>query len=313
MTYPRAPYQWVNDLGIKEITWSPGADLIAMSGFYGDVVLLDSRRFLPQTVLEHAAIISQDTTSNREAPIWQETVSASSGRSYEAVRQPISPAVTRPKAPTDPKELGVAEVRFSCDGRFIATRDERFQSTIWIWECVRGYYESWGHNMHALLLQHRNVRRMSWHPIRPRTLMYDCGEGTVYLYNVEIHDQGPQIISVSMPGTPTFNWVPVEADDGPIILAATKSKYCLIYPDRASSTVTMSAQTSVAADDEEESHLDDSLEDILLGRTPMPTQNEPSYTEMIDLEAEANATAGMEDTFREKRKKVDPLDDSDIF
>ncbi|TKA24471.1 hypothetical protein B0A50_06628 [Salinomyces thailandicus] len=328
-TFPRPPHQWTDDLGIKELTWpqatsSPSEPqaLLALSGHSSELVLLDTRKFSPIAILDHTSNTLQPLHSNENKPIWQETVSASGERSYEALRQPVNPIVTRVKDTTDPKELGTAEVAISSDARYIATRDGRYQSTIWLWNAsAHGAHEAF--TLCALLFQHRHVRKMSWHPIWTSLLLIDCGESNAYLYDVSRPQEPPAVLSLPIPGNLTLKWIAHRDLKDLILLAASKSTWCLMYPNREPhEQLGDSAEHVHQMDDDEEQaeNLHDSLHQILTGRTPMPRKSEASYTEMVDLEAESDVTGRLDDTFREKGKKEavsvgvpDPLDDSEIF
>ncbi|KAK5131463.1 hypothetical protein LTR08_000927 [Meristemomyces frigidus] len=328
MTYPRAPHHVDSDLGIKSVTWSPAGDLVALSDFHGSLVFLDTMTFLPRARSDHTSTILQSEAedSKVEASIWRETASASNERAYESKHQPATLVKTRSKPSADPQELGLAETIFNCTGRYLATRDERFQSTIWIWDIGQRISGQNHVGLHAVLMQYRNVRKVQWHPTRPHMLLFDCGEDTVYHYNVDTRDEPPSIVNMAsaLKGSANYSWIPFPNDEL-VILAATKRKHCMLYLFRAfddTSDEVPCAQPShasmLAEEANGESDLEDSLHDILRGRTPLPAPSHDSYTEMVGLENDAGAE--MEDTFREKKRKSDvqsvewdPLDDSDIF
>ena len=175
-------------------------------------------------------------------------------------------------------------------------------------------------------MQYRNVRKMQWHPTRPYSLLFDCGEDTVYHYNVGAQNEPPYIVSVTsaLQGAANYSWVPLPNDEL-VILAATKRKYCMLYLDRAFDDTSddiscaQSTDASMLVDDRDEgSELEDSLHDILRGRTPLPAVSHNFDSETTNMEYDTGV--GMEDTFRDKKRKhdvqsveVDPLDDSDIF
>ncbi|KAK5128916.1 hypothetical protein LTR85_000249 [Meristemomyces frigidus] len=348
-SYSRNPHQWINSLGVKSLHWSPACDLVAVSNHYGDLVLLDTKMFLPKEVLEHTAVIRWASQGIRisdvkpNEPLWREMASASNERSYERIRQPVHTEITRLKPSTDPHELGVAEARFNCTGDSIATRDERYQSTIWIWNLRHVRRDA----MHAVLIQYRNVRKMQWHPTLPQCLMFDCGEDIVYHYDISKPQQPPQIMNVApaLRGTATYSWV-TSTDSDIVIRAATKRKYCLVYPDGLANEAdeemlrAQPVHMGMLAERRDEERLagerpdegqrdeerrdeasdrDDSLNEILTGRKPLPAKGqEDSYTELVD--PDGDSTMAMEDTFREKKPKptveeveMDPLDDSQIF
>ena len=126
------------------------------------------------------------------------------------------------------------------------------------------------------------------------------------------------------PSKTAITWLRTTSLTKPVILVAEKESYQLLYPEGPNPDFE-SAQDhlSLASADQQESvaDSDDSLFDLLSGRKPLPPKTEQTYTEMVDLDVDAEDTMddAMEDTFREKRKPaqqnsfVDPLDDSEIF
>lgn len=338
-SYPSAQGTASSGLGIKAVSWAGNSQTIGLARFDGKVALLNCRTFTPLAIIEHHTVIDQ-TPSNPEhqAPIWQEVVSASGERPYASVSQPFSPPLSRTKPSSDPGELGVAEASFSADGAFLATRDERMLNTVWIWDTA-------SLASHAVIVQHSNVRRTHWHPSRPDSLLLDCGEAAAYFFNANTPHEPPTARPISMPGTPSLSWLYTTANALPALLSATKSSFQLLFPDGQpepeSPQPKPNAGDATTISEPAEGDPDDSLLDMLAGRTPLPPQ---SYTERIDMEVETEegggegddtiSGAGMEDTFRGKRvfgrhgqggggsrraetggggSERDPFDDSQIF
>ncbi|EMC92073.1 hypothetical protein BAUCODRAFT_134006 [Baudoinia panamericana UAMH 10762] len=305
-------------LGVKSLIWSGDSRMVGLSRYDGTIVLLSARTFAAVAVVEHASTIDQSLLApEQRALIWREALSAAGERSYSLAPQPVSPPLSRSKPSDEPSDLGVAEACFSCDGSYLASRDERMLSTVWIWSMATL-------SAHAVVLQHGNVRKMLWHPTKPDVVMLDCGEGFAYLFDVTAFS-APAFVPVSLPGTATLSWLVPSAEDKIAILAATRSAFRVVYPegrdsltDRAPSPI-----VSVGAEAYEDGVSEDSLLDVLSGRKMLPPKTEPSYTEMVDLEAnkadEEDHTVALDDTFRGKRAAAvteperDPLDDSQIF
>ena len=312
---PASPHDTVAGLGVKAVTWSDDSRVVALSRYDGKIVLLNTTTFAPLAMIEHNTTIDQSSmASHQQAPIWREAVSASNERRYTLAAQPVSPPLSRTKPSTEPSELGVAEASFSADGSYLATRDERMLSTVWIWGMATLA-------AHAVVMQHNNVQSVRWHPTRPNILMLDCGEGIGYLYDVS-SSSPPVPVNVLLPGTPTLSWVHTAADSKPAVLAATKSSFRMLCPEGRDSTLDdMNAATGEGAEMYEEGESEDSLLDVLSGRRPAPQRKpDQSYTEVSEGEAEAAdeaETMRLEDTFRDKKvlgtAEIDPLDDSQIF
>jgi hypothetical protein len=183
-------------------------------------------------------------------------------------------------------------------------------STVWIWDTLTL-------NAHAVLIQHNNVRRMQWHPTKRDLLLLDCNDSIAYLYNVS-SGEPPMPIEAALSVTPLFTFAPNQSEDvKPVVLAATRTSFSLIYPEGRDETTEAGAATPGNYD---ETAVEDSLFDVLTGKTPAPVKTERSYTEQVDMDAELDETTdGLDDTFREQREAmgspmpIDPLDDSQIF
>ena len=317
-SFPPAAESYESALGVKAMIWSQDSQVVGLMRFDGRMILLNARTFAPLAVIEHTTTIDQRLLSpEQQAPIWQEAVSTSGERSYTAAVQPVSPPLSRTKPSAEPGELGIAEARFSCDGTYLATRDERMLNTVWIWNSVTLA-------THAVIIQHSNVRKLHWHPIRTDTLMLECGEGFAYLFHASL-GEAPLPIPTSTPGSAVLFWLYTSPSFKLAIMAATKWSFRLVYPEGQPESTDLAhdqAMSHAAADEPyEDGASEDSLFDVLSGRKPLPPKTEQSYTERVDLEVETeeeDTSTRMDDTFREKRKSrrpvpVDPLDDSQIF
>ncbi|KAK1810385.1 hypothetical protein LTR12_015265 [Friedmanniomyces endolithicus] len=315
-SYPSAATQEADGgLGVKAMTWSADSRVVALSRYDGTIVLLNTVTFTPLAIIKHTTTIDQNNLPPRQqTPIWREAVSASNERSYSLASQPVSPPLSRTKPTAEPTELGIAEASFSSDGSYLATRDERMLSTVWIWNVATLA-------AHAVVMQHNNVRKAQWHSTRGSLVMLDCGEGIAYLYDVAA-SSAPVAVNAPLPGSPILSWVHTAAEAKLAVLAAAKHNFWTLYPEGAE-LVSGDARAGVEVGGEvfEEGGSEDSLLDVLSGRKPAPPYvTEQSYTQMVELEmgeADKGTDEAFDDTFREKRKVdtdvVDPLDDSQIF
>ncbi|KAF2168194.1 hypothetical protein M409DRAFT_21638 [Zasmidium cellare ATCC 36951] len=304
-------------LGIKSIAWSADGRVLALTKFDGLVELLNTKTFTRIAMIEHSTTIYQhDVEKEYRAPVWQEAVSASNERSYTPQQQPFSPPLSKAKAGSEPQDLGVAEICFSCDDSYLATRDCRMLNTVWIWNMATL-------GAHAVLIQHSNVRRLKWHPTRPDTLMVDCAEGFAHIWNVSSREP-PLPIPTGGLAKAKLTWLEGPTEAKPIIMVTEPSRFHLLYPEGQDELSDPISRRPSADESEQydEGNSEDSLFQVLSGRKPLPPKTQPSYTQMVDLEMEGedDLDGGLDDTFREKRKavqqvpmEVDPLDDSEIF
>lgn len=288
-------------LGVKAVVWSRDSQVLALTQHDGKLVLLNTRTFAPLAVIEHTTTIDQrHLSTDAQAPLWQEAVSASGERSYATLSQPFSPPLTRSKSGTEPNELGIAEARFSCDSKYLATRDERMLSTIWLW------------NMstlaaHTVLIQHSNVRKLQWHQSRPEILLIDCGDGIAHVFDAS-SPEPPATFRTEISGAPNLSWICPTGSNHATLLATTKTSHCIVYLDGRFEAednmlgATLRSPTTEQPFDEGAS--EDSLFDILSGRKPMARSRGESYTRQVDLEVETeeeDSTTRMDDTFRGRR------------
>lgn len=301
------------DLGVKSIEWSPDGRVLAMGRYDGRVELLNARTFSPLAVIEHHTTIAQTNLPvNEQAPVWQEKVSSKNDRSYVFAPQPVCPPLSRTKPSSELVDQGVAELCFSCDGSYLATRDCRMLNTVWIWDTATPV-------AHSVLLQHSNVRKLSWHPTRAETLMVDCAESIAHIFDVTSAEP-PIARHTGAAASARLSWLHTLSNDNPIIMVTQKTQFRLLFPegqDEDEGTPPAPEQAGNAAFEEGAS--EDSLFEVLSGRKPLPPKTAPSYTEMVDIdvEREDSIEGALDDTFREKRKplpeEIDPLDDSEIF
>ena len=299
-------------LGIKDLAWSPDGRTLALARHDNRAELLNARTFSLLATIEHNTTIDQsDLPVNSRAPIWQEIVSASNERAYTFAPQPVSPPQSHAKPGSEPTELGIVELCFSCEGSFLATRDSRMLNTVWIWDISKP-------SAHAVLIQHSNVRSLQWHPTRCATLMIDCAEGVVHLWDAS-STEPPTAHRPTSPPTAKLSWINTSAESNLVVMVASRSKFELMYPEGRDEHELTSSITPPLQANFEEGASEDSLFDVLSGRKPLPPKTEPSYNERVDMDVEDEYTeqGALEDTFREKRKplaeELDPLDDSDIF
>lgn len=316
-SYPAANEEPSYTLGTKSFVWSQDSHTVALTRYDGRIIILNSRTFIPLAILEHATSIDQRSLpTEQQASVWQEAVSSSGERSYTTLPQPVIPPLSKSRTASEPSQIGVAEARFSCDGTYLATRDERMLNTAWIWNIS-------SLAAHAVIIQHHNIRRMHWHPTKPEMLILDCGEGIAYLFHPSSTNP-PIPIPTSAPANASISWLYSQVDSKSVIKAATKTSFRLAYPEGRpegmDGTQYLDATGAGADDSFDEGRSEDSLFDVLSGRKPLHPKTEQSYTERVDFEVETeeeDESGRLDDTFREKKSKkplpVDPLDDSQIF
>jgi WD40 repeat protein len=272
--------EWaIEGLGIKSVEWVPGAEFLAVGGWDRRVRILSTRTFSPVVFLDHTAVIHVPS-----APVYSEQVDAQGSRSYRFTSQPVTP----PKAPVEKNETslmkqGISILAFNKDGTYCATRDDSTPSTVWIWE-LRSL------RPRTILIQHAPIKSLRWHHNDPSLLLIQTVQDspTIYLYTASSLSASAQASSApvqALPSPPpeiltlsshmakptnsvlprwTLSWLSTAADKKPAFTLAHQQGYIFAWP--------LGKDQILRFDDEDASgdESEDSLYDILTGRTPLP-------------------------------------------
>ncbi|KAH7389852.1 hypothetical protein BKA66DRAFT_568771 [Pyrenochaeta sp. MPI-SDFR-AT-0127] len=313
--------EWsVEGLGIKSVEWVPGNEKLAVGGWDRRVRILSTRTFSPIVFLDHTAIIHIPS-----APVYTELVDGQGNRSYALTSQPVTP----PKAPLEKNETGLMKqgisiLVFNADGTLCATRDDSTPSTVWIWD-LRSL------KPRMILIQYAPVKSLLWHPHDATRLLVQTAhdEPTVYVYatpnlgestksiesTASQHlPQPPEIVGLeahinkpagSIPAKWTATWLATPPEKKPAFSIGHQQGYVLVWPDGKDQILRF--------ENEEGDQSDDSLFEILTGRTPVPRLQEHFGTREGDdvegsgiLEAEeyGDSMGGLDDTFRSRRERA---------
>jgi WD40 repeat protein len=319
--------EWgVEGLGIKTVEWIRGNEYLAVGGWDRRVRILSTRTFAPAVFLDHTAQVCVSS-----ATVYTEQVDAMGARSYAVTEQPVTP----PKAPVEKNETGLMKhgisiMAFNKDGTLCATRDDSTPTTVWIWD-LRSLKPA------AILIQHSAVKSLQWHPLDPTYLLIQTTHDspTLYLYGTaslsssKSHAGSISSASTSRPGPPTIldlssnitkpagtlparwtaKWLPTDLDKRPAFVLGHQQGYVLVWPEGKDQILRFERP-------EGEDESDDSLYDILTGRTPVPPlhgrnvggdsgdsfEGEDMGMETVQEDYE-ESTGEFEDTFREKRAR----------
>ncbi|KAF2087148.1 tricorn protease domain 2-containing protein, partial [Saccharata proteae CBS 121410] len=313
----------VRGLGVKSVEWSPRGDFMAVGGFDQRVALLSTRTFAPTVFLDHTSIVQLP-----EGNIWQESVSATSARSYGIAAQPVNPP-TATRSPSEPiSKMGISVIAFNADGTLIVTRDDAMPTSVWLWDLTRL-------TARTVLIQHAPIKSLSWHPSNPHLLLIQCVHEEPIIYLWDATKDEPQIIGVPLEKTAgglklDARWLSIKGasdEDG---------KPGLVCSDAAHGFLTVwphgKREDDESEEEEEQQQEDDgsvdsrpatpggsvndsedSLYNILTGRTPLP-ELEDSTTRRFEESEEEEGSERLEDTFRGKHAHLDePLRDSECF
>ncbi|KAJ4410161.1 hypothetical protein N0V91_002170 [Didymella pomorum] len=323
--------EWsVEGLGIKSVEWVPGTEWLAVGGWDRRVRILSTRTFAPVVFLDHTTTIDVPG-----APVYSEQVDGQGNRSYTITPQPVTP----PKAPLEKNETslmkqGISLLAFNSDGTLCATRDDSTPSTVWIWD-LRSL------RPRMILIQYAPVKTLQWHHDDPALLLIQTTHDspTLYLYqasnlsastsaSTSASAPPPSILDLSSHITKpasalstrwATSWLHIPADKKPAFTLAHQTGYTYTWPFGKDVILRFDTPDGSEASD-------DSLYDILTGRTPVPRLPDSDGPDMDDsLLAEQQLVTedegyrmSFEDTFRgkmreegERRGKIE-LDESGL-
>ncbi|KAF2641967.1 hypothetical protein P280DRAFT_289531 [Massarina eburnea CBS 473.64] len=324
------PNQWgIEGLGIKTVEWIPGNEWLAVGGWDRRVRILSTRTFAPAVFLDHTATIYVPG-----APVYTEGVDSLAIRSYTLTQQPAEP----PKAVLEKNETGLMKqgigiMAFSKSGMLCATRDDSTPTTVWIWDLT-------SLKPQAIIIQHAPIKSLQWHPKDPSKLLIQTAHVLPILY-IYIAPQSSKSRSISRsisrsssskgPETvtpPTIldlassikkpvgsiipkwaaHWLSTSEDKKPALVFGHQHSYILVWPEGKDQILRF--------EDQEGEDSDDSLYNILTGRTPVPPLHggrrsvgsiDSGLEDLDDDRDEAamyeeSMAGGFEDTFMEKMR-----------
>ncbi|KAL9267780.1 WD repeat-containing protein [Drosera capensis] len=217
-------------LGVKTISWSPCGQFLAVGSF--DQMLRVLHHLTWKTFAEFMHISTVRAPCN--VSVFKEVdepldvsglclggdfldgpengVEEPSRVRYEVVEVPVTLPFQKP--PTDkpnPKQ-GVGLLSWSCNSKYICTRNDTMPTALWIWDI--SYLE-----LAAMLVQKDPIRAAAWDPTCTR-LVFCTGSSHLYMWT----PSGAYCVSVPLPDFSVLDlkW----SSDGSCLLLKDKESFC---------------------------------------------------------------------------------------
>jgi hypothetical protein len=236
-------------------------------------------------VLDHTSTIQLTHGSL----VWQEQVTGSAERTYTTVQQPIAPPTASDSPSNQAPKVGLSTIAFNANGTLVATRDDSAPTTVWLWDLTKLTATS-------VLIQHSPVKQLLWHPTMTSLLLIQCSheEPTVYFYDTVNSIPYPLDIPLQKTtGRLEARWLSTAADKKPALLLGDAHTFVVVWP-KGKDQILRFEQSEREGEDEE----DDSLFDILTGKTPI---KELDRTELLVSDVLEEETEVLDDTFMGRR------------
>lgn len=176
-------------LGVKSVAWSPTSQFLAIGSYDQKVRVLNHVTW--KTVAEHSHPSTVDfnsvvvyTEMEKKLPLskavgsafaaTQSTICPSQSK-YETSEIPCTIPTIKPDPEKPNPKLGVGNVLFSCDSKYMATKNDNMPNVVWIWDVTKL-------SLAVLLLQSNPIREFLWDPLQSR-LAICTANSKLYLWS----------------------------------------------------------------------------------------------------------------------------------
>lgn len=235
VTYSPYSHMYEFGLGIKSVSWSPTGQFLAIGSFDETVRMLNNITWKPVAEHHHSPMVEDGrvviyveqekksvAAATAMALMKEELLSGRSSNifpiqsKYEAQEPPVAIPSIKPDPEKPNPKLGVGAIRFSSDGRYVATINDNMPTAVWIWDMTKLC-------LSVVLQQTASVKDFRWDPTQSR-LALCSGNNRLYMWSPA------GCISVMVPSDPplTVNklaWHP----DGIAIIIKGQTHFALCY------------------------------------------------------------------------------------
>ncbi|CAL1605847.1 unnamed protein product [Knipowitschia caucasica] len=222
-------YEW--SLGIKSVAWSPSSQFLAIGSYDEKVRILNHITWKKIAQFDHPSTITKTKAvvykEEEKRPALSEDLSLhlnsssslfSSQSKYEILSLPVHLPVVKPDPERANPKIGVSNLVFSSDSRYLATKNDSIPCVLWVWDLQ-------SMTSVAVLEQTSPVRCFQWDP-RQNRLALCTANAKLYLWS----PGGCVAVQVPAPGgfqVQALNW----HNTGHSLVLVGKDQLCLCYMD----------------------------------------------------------------------------------
>lgn len=216
-----------HQLGVRSCTWSPDGRLLAIASYDNRIRIFCSQFWSLVHDIDHVAALYESDPVTCRAHVYNEdnvetspdaeletrlalemggaTVGVSLDQTkYVTVNErPVYLDFAKPdhKKPSSGNiRVGVSMIKWSCDGRYIASKCENLPTTVWIWDIAQV-------QLISLLVHTESIKELCWDPLLPRLAMV-TGGASVYIWSPlgALVARIPSVIRGEVEGVNDVSW-----------------------------------------------------------------------------------------------------------